>query len=186
MATLFDAVGANMQVGIGLPAPIPGVSGKFIVDWARKADEGPFSSLGCIDRIVYSNIEPLMAFAAVAGVTQRVRLVTTVLLAPTRNAVLLAKQAASLDVLSNGRLTLGLGVGAREDDFRATSSSFHDRGKRFDQQLDTMKRIWAGEPVSADVGPVGPSPVQQGGPEILIGGYSPAAISTRRQRPHAC
>ncbi len=165
-----------MQVGIGLPTPIPGVSGKLIMDWARKADEGPFSSLASIDRIVYSNLEPLIAFATAAGVTQRVRLITTVLLATTRDTVTLAKQAASLDVLSNGRLTLGLGVGGRVDDFRATSSSFHDRGKRFDQQLATMKRIWAGEPVSTDVGPVGPTPVQQGGPEILIGGYSPAAM----------
>lgn len=165
-----------MQIGIGLPAPIPGVSGKLVLDWARKADAGPFSGLGIIDRIVYPNIEPLIAFAAAAGVTQRVRLVTTVLIAPTRNAVMLAKQAASLDVFSNGRLTLGLGVGGREDDFQATSSSLHGRGKRFEQQLDTMKRIWAGEPVSTDVGSVGPRPVQQGGPEILIGGYSPVAM----------
>lgn len=165
-----------MQIGIGLPAPIPGVSGKLVLDWARKADAGPFSSLGIIDRIVYPNIEALITLAASAGVTQRIRLVTTVLLAPTRNAVMLAKQAASIDVLSDGRLTLGMGVGGREDDFQATSSSLHDRGKRFDQQLETMKRIWAGEPVSGDVGPVGPRPVQQGGPEILIGGYSPAPI----------
>jgi alkanesulfonate monooxygenase SsuD/methylene tetrahydromethanopterin reductase-like flavin-dependent oxidoreductase (luciferase family) len=165
-----------VQIGIGLPAHIPGVSGKLVLDWARKADAGPFSSLGIIDRIVYPNIEPLIAFAAAAGVTQRARLVTTVLVAPLRNAVMLAKQAASLDVLCAGRLTLGLGIGGREDEFQATSSSLHDRGKRFEQQLDTMKRIWAGEAVSATVGPVGPQPVQQGGPEILIGGYSPAAM----------
>jgi alkanesulfonate monooxygenase SsuD/methylene tetrahydromethanopterin reductase-like flavin-dependent oxidoreductase (luciferase family) len=93
-----------MQVGIGLPTPIPGVSGKLLVDWARKADTGPFSSLGSIDRVVYPNLEPLIALATVAGVTHRVRLITTVLLATTRDTVMLAKQAASLDVLSNGRL----------------------------------------------------------------------------------
>lgn len=165
-----------MDIGIGLPAWMPGVNGSFVIDWARAADAGPFSSLGLIDRVVYSNHEPLIALAAAAGATQRVRLVTTVLLAPLRETTLLAKQAASLDSLSGGRLTLGLGVGAREDDFVATSSSFHRRGKRFDQQLELMERIWKGQAVSAEIGPVGPSPVQAGGPEILLGGYSPAAL----------
>src|SRR2546421_2187276 len=161
-----------MQVGIGLPTPIPGVSGKLIMDWARKADEGPFSSLGSIDRIVYPNLEPLIAFASAAAVTQRVRLITTVLLATTRNTIMLAKQAASLDVLSNGRLTLGLGVGGREDDFRAAPAAFKNRGKRFEEQLTMMKRIWSGQPVDAETGPIGPKSVRHGGPEILIGGYS--------------
>ena len=108
-----------MQIGIGLPANIPGVQGKLILDWAKKADSGPFSSLGLIDRLVYPNYEPLIAFAAAAGVTQRIRLMTTVLLAPLRNTAILAKQAASLDALSGGRLTLGLAIGGREDDFHA-------------------------------------------------------------------
>jgi alkanesulfonate monooxygenase SsuD/methylene tetrahydromethanopterin reductase-like flavin-dependent oxidoreductase (luciferase family) len=165
-----------MQIGIGLPANIPGVQGKLIVDWAKKADSSPFSSLGLIDRLVYPNYEPLIALAAAAGVTQRIRLMTTVLLAPLRNTAILAKQAASLDALSGGRLTLGLGIGAREDDFHAASTSFHDRGKRFEEQLETMKRIWSGQPLAENVGPVGPSPVRSGGPEILIGAYAPAAI----------
>jgi alkanesulfonate monooxygenase SsuD/methylene tetrahydromethanopterin reductase-like flavin-dependent oxidoreductase (luciferase family) len=165
-----------MQIGIGLPANIPGVQGKLIVDWAKKADSSPFSSLGLIDRLVYPNYEPLIALAAAAGVTQRIRLMTTVLLAPLRNTAILAKQAASLDALSGGRLTLGLGIGAREDDFHAASTSFGNRGKRFEEQLETMKRIWSGQPLAENIGPVGPSPVRPGGPEILIGAYAPAAI----------
>jgi alkanesulfonate monooxygenase SsuD/methylene tetrahydromethanopterin reductase-like flavin-dependent oxidoreductase (luciferase family) len=165
-----------MQIGIGLPANIPGVQGKLILDWAKKADSSPFSSLGLIDRLVYPNYEPLIAFAAAAGVTQRIRLMTTVLLAPLRNPAILAKQAASLDALSGGRLTLGLGIGSREDDFHAASASFRNRGKRFEEQLETMKRIWSGQPLAENVGPVGPSPVRPGGPEILIGGYTHAAI----------
>ncbi len=165
-----------MRIGIGLPGTIPGVQGKFILDWAKRADAGPFSSLGTLDRLVYPNYEPFIALAAVAGVTQRVRLMTTVLVAPLRNAGMLAKQAASLDALSGGRLTLGLGVGGREDDFRAAPSPFHERGKMFDEQLAFMKRVWSGQPLAADIGPIGPPPVQQDGPELLIGGYTPAAV----------
>jgi alkanesulfonate monooxygenase SsuD/methylene tetrahydromethanopterin reductase-like flavin-dependent oxidoreductase (luciferase family) len=165
-----------MQIGIGLPATIPGTEGKRILDWAKKADSGPFSSLGLIDRLVFPNYEPLITFAAAAGATQRIRLMTTILLAPLRNTAILAKQVASLDALSVGRLTLGLGVGGREDDFRAASVSYKSRGKRLEEQLETMKRIWSGQPPGDNVGPIGPPPVRAGGPEILIGGYSPAAI----------
>ena len=165
-----------MQIGIGHPGTIPGVKGQLILEWARKADAGPFSSLGSLDRLVYPNYDALITLTAAAAVTQRIRLMTTVLLATLHNGGLLAKQAASLDALSGGRLTLGLGVGVREDDFRAAPASFHDRGKRFEAMLDTMKRVWSGQPLAEDVGPIGPPPARSGGPEVLIGGYSPAAI----------
>jgi alkanesulfonate monooxygenase SsuD/methylene tetrahydromethanopterin reductase-like flavin-dependent oxidoreductase (luciferase family) len=118
-----------MEIGVGLPATIPGASGSLVLEWARRADSGPFSSLGVIDRLVYKNHEALVSLAA-AAVTERVRLMTTVLIAPVRDAALLAKQAATIDAFSGGRLTLGLGVGAREDDFRAASATFEDRGDR--------------------------------------------------------
>lgn len=165
-----------MHIGIGHPGTIPGVKGQLILEWARKADAGPFSSLGSLDRLVYPNYDALITLTAAAAVTQRIRLMTTVLLAPLHNGGLLAKQAASLDAISGGRLTLGLGVGAREDDFRAAPASFHDRGKRFEAQLDTIKRVWSGQPLAEDVGPIGPPPARSGGPELLIGGYSPTAI----------
>lgn len=165
-----------MKIGIGFPANIPGVQGQHLIEWAKKADAGPFSSLGLIDRLVYDNYEPLIAFAAAAGATQRIRLMTSVLLAPLRSTALLAKQAASLDAISGGRLTLGLGIGSREDDFQAVSVPFHSRGKIFDEQLATMQRIWSGERLSDAIGPIGPAPAQAGGPEILIGGRALAAI----------
>jgi alkanesulfonate monooxygenase SsuD/methylene tetrahydromethanopterin reductase-like flavin-dependent oxidoreductase (luciferase family) len=165
-----------MKIGIGLPATIPGASPSLILDWAKKADAGPFSSLGIVDRLVYANYEALITLAASAAVTHRIGLMTTILLAPLRNTGVLAKQAASLDALSGGRLTLGLAVGRREDDYRAAPASFHDRGRRFDEQLQVMKRVWSGQPLADDVGPLGPAPARKGGPEVLIGGYSPDAL----------
>lgn len=165
-----------MQIGIGLPSHIVGVEGSLLLEWAKQADEGPFSSLGILDRVVYPNYEPLITLAAAAGNTKRIRLVTTVLITPLRNAALLAKQAASLDSLSGGRLTLGLGVGGREDDYRAVAAPFHRRGRHFEEQLTVMQRVWSGQPLSEAAGAIGPTPVQPGGPEVLIGGYSPVAL----------
>ena len=165
-----------MDIGIGLPATIPGTKGSLVLDWAKRVDSGPFSSLGILDRMVYPNYEPLITLAAAAAITERVRLMTTVLLAPLRGAGVLAKQAATIDALSEGRLTLGLGVGGREDDFQAVPVSFHDRARRFEEQLELMKRIWSGQPVSDEVGPVGPPPARAGAPELLIGGYTPTPI----------
>ena len=164
-----------MQIGIGLPSLSP-VSGAVILEWARRADAGPFSSLGMIDRLVGPNYEPLVTLAAAAAVTHRIGLMTSVILAPLHNAGVLAKQAASLDALSDGRLSLGLGVGGRGDDFRAAPASFADRGKRFEEQLALMKLIWSGQRLADDIDPVGPPPVRPGGPEVLIGGGTPVAI----------
>ena len=165
-----------MQIGIGHPGTIPGVKVQLILDWAKRADTDPFSSLGSLDRLVFPSYDALITLTAAAVVTQRIRLMTTVLLAPLHNAGVLAKQAASLDAFSGGRLTLGVGVGTREDDFRAAPASWHDRGKRFEAQLEVMKRVWSGQALAEDIGPVGPPPVQPGGPALLIGGYSQAAI----------
>ena len=174
-----------MKIGIGLPATIPGADRQLILDWARTADTGPFSSLGIIDRLIYPNYEPLITLAAAAGATSRIRLMTTILLAPLRNTAVLAKQAATLDAISGGRLTLGLGVGGRDDDYQAADVAYQGRGKRFDEQLALMKRVWAGEPVEEDLGPIGPPPGRTGGPEVLIGATAPRAVRRVGQWPTA-
>ena len=166
-----------MKVGVGLPFKTPTGSWNYIAEVARKADEGPFSSFAALDRLAYDNFEAMIQLAAVAAVTKRVGLVTTILLAPLRNAGVLAKQAATIDAISNGRLTLGLAVGGREDDAVVAPVEFHDRGKRFEEQIVHMKRIWAGEILEGAERPVGPAPVQPGGPQILIGGTSPRAMA---------
>jgi alkanesulfonate monooxygenase SsuD/methylene tetrahydromethanopterin reductase-like flavin-dependent oxidoreductase (luciferase family) len=164
-----------MEVGIGLPSTVPGATGRQITEWAREAEARGFSSLGTIDRIVYSNYEPLIALSAAAAVTERIRLATSILIAPLRlNTALLAKQAASLDALSGGRLVLGLAVGGREDDFEASGASFGDRGTRFDRQLEEMKRIWGGQELGF-AGPIGPE-AADGGPTLIIGGHAVASL----------
>ena len=96
-----------MDVGIGLPNTIPGTDGRLVVEWARRADGGPFSMLGVLDRLAYDSIDPFAALAAAAAVTERIGLATMIAIGPLRNAALLAKQAASVDALSGKRLTLG-------------------------------------------------------------------------------
>jgi alkanesulfonate monooxygenase SsuD/methylene tetrahydromethanopterin reductase-like flavin-dependent oxidoreductase (luciferase family) len=164
-----------VDIGIGLPNPIPGTPGETIIRWARRAEEAGFSSLATIDRIVYPSYESLIALAAAAAVTERVGLMTNVLLGPTRNPVLLAKEAASVDQISRGRLTLGLGVGSREDDFETVGLDFHTRGKRFDEDLELMHRAWRGEPMGSG-NAVGPRPVRGDRIPLLFGGTSDRAI----------
>ena len=127
-----------MRVGIGLPSAIPGVDGATIVGWARRAEAGPFASLDALDRIAYDCYDPLVALSAAAAATSRIALATTVLIAPLRNTVLLAKQLASLDALSGERLVLGVGLGAREDDYELAGVDHARRGRVLDDQLTAL------------------------------------------------
>jgi alkanesulfonate monooxygenase SsuD/methylene tetrahydromethanopterin reductase-like flavin-dependent oxidoreductase (luciferase family) len=163
-----------MEIGIGLPATIPGVTGDELTEWARRADGTSLSSLGTIDRVVYGNYEPLVALAAAAAVTDRIKLLTSVLLAPLRlNTALFAKQAATLQHLSGGRLVLGLGIGGRDDDFDVSGADMSTRGRVFDRQLYEIKRIWNGEEKGL-AGPVGPN--LDTPPELILGGSVDASF----------
>ncbi|MET7730972.1 LLM class flavin-dependent oxidoreductase [Streptomyces sp. NPDC005402] len=161
-----------MNIGLGLPIDDPAQ----LLGWARRADASPFSTLGLLDRLVYDTPEPLVTLAALAGATSRIRVQTEVLIAPLHNTALLAKQTATLDRLSGGRFTLGIGVGGREDDCLAAGTDLHRRGRRLDEQLILLRRAWSGEPYADGVGPIGPAPTTPGGPEVLFGGFAPAAL----------
>ena len=163
-----------MRIAIGLPSRVTSASGELMLEWATRADQGPFSSLAVTDRVVSKALEPLTVLSAAAGATRRIRLMTSVVVGPTRETTLLARQAATIDALSGGRFTLGLGVGVRENDYIATGYNFHRRGRRLDDQLPILRKLWAGEALSDGVGPISPSAVRPTGPELLLGGYVPA------------
>lgn len=156
-----------MKVGVGLPNTIPGTSGELLVEWARRADAGPFSTLGVLDRLVYDSIEPFAALSAAAAVTSRVRLATNIAIGPLRSPALLAKQALSVDALSGGRFTLGLGVGARKDDYAAAGVAHGTRGAALSAQLAYLR----GQLAESGIGPAR-KPV-----ELLVGGSSGAAYA---------
>src|SRR5260221_4664128 len=130
-----------MRVGVGLPSTIQGTKGQLMMEWACRANEGPFSSLGVLDRLSYDSYEPLISLATAAAVTYRVTLATTIVIGPLRNNALLAKTVSSLDALSNGRLVLGLSVGARKEDYDFAGINYRGRGKRFSGQPSSLRSI---------------------------------------------
>lgn len=157
-----------MDVAIGLPNAVPGTSGDQLAEWARRAEARGFSSLGTIDRVAYPNIEPLTALAAAAAVTERIGLATTVLLGPLReNPVALAKQAASIHAISGGRMTLGIGLGGRDDDYEIAGIETGTRGKDLDAMLERIWEVWRGEEM-------GPNTASH--PRVLVGGSVEASF----------
>src|SRR5262245_4319842 len=164
-----------MDIGIGLPNTLT-IAGPTVVDWARRAEERGFTSLATIDRIVYPNYDSLTTLAVAAGATSRIGLFSNILLGPVYPPVWLAKATASLDAMSGGRLTLGLGVGGRPDDFAAVQRPFDRRGRLMDETLDLLHRAWAGENVPGSDFPACPAPAEGGRIPVMLGGSSDAAV----------
>lgn len=158
-----------MQVGIGLPNAIAGTTGEQLTDWARAAEQAGFSSLGTIDRVVYDSYEPIVALSAAAAVTDRIRLVTDVMLGPLRqNPAMIAKQTLSLDALAGGgRAVLGIALGGREDDYAVSGIDTSTRGKWVDTALPKIRAIFDGD--GELEAKVAPRP-KGDGPTLLVGG----------------
>jgi alkanesulfonate monooxygenase SsuD/methylene tetrahydromethanopterin reductase-like flavin-dependent oxidoreductase (luciferase family) len=166
-----------MEIGIALPQMAPGYGPGTTVAWARAADDGPFSSISAGERVTFSNPEMVASLAAAAAVTSRIRVFANLWVLPVHNMAMVAQQANTLDQLSDGRLSLAVGVGAREDDYRALGSAFQGRHARLDDQVLELRRLFAGEPPVPGVDPVGPPATRPGGPEILAGALGPKAMS---------
>ena len=156
-----------MNIGVGLPTTTPGTDGARLLEWARRADAGPFSSVAVLDRVAYDSVEPFTALAGAAAVTARVRLATMIAIGPLRSTALLGKQAASVHALAGGRLTLGLAVGARREDYEAAGVDYAGRGRRLSEQLAYLRG-------GIDAERVGPA---RDGIELLVGGGSGQAYA---------
>lgn len=166
-----------MKVGVAMPSMVAGLDRASLLAWMRAIDAGPFSVLCVGERIAYPNQELMTTLAAAAAVTERVGIMATVSVMPMHPAVHVAKQAATIDVLSAGRFTLGVGVGGRDEDYRALGASFGLRLQRLDDQIEMLRTVWRGESPGGDVPPVGPAPVQPGGPRVLAASIGPKSMA---------
>jgi alkanesulfonate monooxygenase SsuD/methylene tetrahydromethanopterin reductase-like flavin-dependent oxidoreductase (luciferase family) len=160
-----------------MPVMEPNLDAATLKGWAQGTDGGPFSSLCWGERIAFDNPECLTLLGALSAWTDRIRLVTTVVVPQLHDPVMLAKQVATGDVLSGGRLTVGLGVGGRQEDYHAVGADVGTQTRAgLAHSVRVMKRIWAGEKVTESIVPVGPPPVQAGGPQLLIGTMGPKTV----------
>lgn len=167
-----------MKIGMNLPVMVPGLDRAAVHEWSRRIDAGPYSSLAAGERITFPNPETMVTLATAAALTERVRIAFSVLVLPMHNPIRIAKQVATLDVLSSGRVSLGVGVGGREEDYAAVGAEY-DKSiwKRMEEQVAVMRRAWKGEQViEGALRPVEPLPLQEGGPELLAGSMFPRSI----------
>ncbi|WP_216896155.1 LLM class flavin-dependent oxidoreductase [Nocardia alni] len=163
-----------MRIGTGLPNQVRDMRPEVIPTWARQAEEAGFTSLSTVGRYAYPGVSDTVALAAAAAVTSRIELVSGVLLGPAWPGKLLAKELAGIDGISGGRLTVGLGVGARPDDYVVEGYGSQGRGARFDRDLEDFRDIWDGKPVGGGPNPAVPPGTRQ--VPMLFGGFAPAAF----------
>lgn len=160
-----------------LPVMEPDLTATVLRNWAREIDDGPFSSLCWGERIAFDNPDNLTLLGALAAWTERVRLLTTVIVPQLHDPTMLAKALATGDMLCGGRLTVGIGVGGRHEDYHAVGADPATQTKRdMAERVAVMKRVWAGEKLTDSVLPVGPPPVQPGGPPLFVGTIGPKTI----------
>lgn len=166
-----------MRVGMTMPVMEPDLDTALLKSWARTVDEGPFSSLCWGERIAFDNPDSLTLLGALAAWTDRVQLVTTVIVPQLHDSVLCAKALATGDLLSGGRLTVGIGIGGRHEDYHAVGADPKTQTMRgMAERVEIMRRVWAGEKITDSVLPVGPAPVRAGGPSLLVGTIGPRTV----------
>jgi len=166
-----------MEIGVCLPYMKRGLDRRALLGFACAVEAGPFAALSCGERVTGPTVEMYGTLAAAAAVTERVRIVPSLYVLPMHDAVRAAKEIATLDVLSGGRVAVTVGVGGRPNDYRAVEAKFERRHARMDDQIAAMRRIWRGEPPFEGADPVGPEPIQPGGPAIYAGVRGPKATA---------
>lgn len=158
-----------MDVGVGLPTNLRGTSKEIVLRWAKFAEDAGFASLCMGERLTYSGYDWVLALTAAASVTQRIRLISNVIILPIHPPGVVAKQALSLDDYSGGRFTLGVGLGTPLDDYDVAPSPRAGRGKRLEESLRTLRALFEGQSLIPGTRAIGPAPLRRGGPPILLG-----------------
>lgn len=167
----------RMKVGAMLPYLDSTATSAELRQWCRGLDDGPFSTIACGERMVFDNFDQMSLLAMAAGLTDRVELLTIVTVLPMHATAMLAKRAATVDRISDGRLTLGVGIGGRPEDYQASERDMAGRHQRLDDQVAEMRRLWSGEAFRPGQWPVGPAPARPGGPRLLAGAYGPKSLA---------
>ncbi|MBI3212590.1 MAG: LLM class flavin-dependent oxidoreductase [Mycobacterium sp.] len=160
-----------------LPVMEPDLDAAVLREWTEIIDNGPFSSLAWGERIAFTNPDSLTLLGALAAWTERVELVATVIVPQLHDPVMCAKALATGDLLSGGRLTVGIGVGGRHEDYLAVGADPATQTMReMADRVALMRRVWAGEKLTESVLPVGPVPITPGGPRLLVGTIGPKTV----------
>jgi len=164
-----------VKIGLSLPTMLAGCDRDTVLGWSRRIEADGWDTIGFGERIAYRNLEMFSVLSAAAAVTERVGIASTVVVLPMHSEVWVAKQAATLDVVSGGRVTLGVGVGGRGEDYAALGRDDRRRHQRLDDQVARLRATWAGEPPAAGLDPVGPRPARD--IPILSGALGPKSIA---------
>jgi alkanesulfonate monooxygenase SsuD/methylene tetrahydromethanopterin reductase-like flavin-dependent oxidoreductase (luciferase family) len=170
-----------MRIGMSLPTMAKHYVRASTTEWAKAIDAGPFSSISCGERITFHNPEMMVTMAAAAALTERVDVFVNLVVLPLHPIALVAKQLATLDNLCEGRLTVGLAIGGREDDYRAVGANFRNRHQQLDDGVAELRRLWRGEPAFPGADVIGPPCIQAGGPRLLAGAMGPKALARAAQ-----
>jgi alkanesulfonate monooxygenase SsuD/methylene tetrahydromethanopterin reductase-like flavin-dependent oxidoreductase (luciferase family) len=166
-----------MKIGLCFPYTQEGLTRDITLEWFRRIDEGPFSTISCGERMVGSSVDMMATIAAAAAVTKRVRIVPTLYVLPMHPAIKVAKHAATLDMISGGRTSITVGIGGRVHDYMCMEKEPVARYAKMDEQVAQIRRIWAGEIPFEGAEPIGPALVQPNGPPILAGVMGPKATA---------
>ncbi len=163
-----------MKIGMTLPVMEPGLTRQDLEAWTKQIDSGPWSHIALGERVLFSNPEFISTLSAVAAWTTRVEIIATISVLTMHDPVLSAKQFATIDMLSEGRFTLGVGVGGREEDYQAIGADWSQRRwALLAEKVKIMQSIW-----SQELHPeLGPELFSSNGPEILAGTVGPKAMS---------
>ena len=163
-----------MKIGMTLPVMEPDLTRKDLEKWTKKIDTGPWSHIALGERILFPNPEFISTLSAVAAWTNRVEIIATVSILTMHNPILSAKQFATIDLLAEGRFTLGVGVGGREEDYTAINSNWSDRRwATLAKNVKTMQSVWSKDYHKE----MGPNTFSKAGPQILAGAVGPKAMS---------